>query len=543
MQEAEQGPHTGQRRISRRSLLRTSLVVGAAGAVPKGLPSRHGQILDTALSSPTPSGSTLADVEHVVILIQENRSFDHYFGTLSGVRGFADPTAETQLVDGVRRTVFDQFGYEPGRGVDPAGFLQPFRLVNDPPIDDGFTTNDITHDWGPQHESWNDGAMNQFVKAHVAADGPANGFLTMGYFTRQDLPFYYALADAFTICDGYHCSVLGPTDPNRCMAMTASLGAEGSQGQPVLETYVQNRVQQFATRSWTTMPERLSEAGISWKIYQDPTSLFLFNVLPYFRQYATPRTAAEARLAQQAFTPQYPADFVADVTSGSLPDVTWLIPPAVCCEHPAAPPPYGEWFVSQVLETLVSNPEVWERTVLFVTCDENGGWFDHVPPPAPGPPVGDLSEIPQGAQYDGEYVTLQTLPQDASGIRGPVGLGFRVPCLVVSPFSRGGFVSSETFDHTSLLRFLERRFGVEVPNLSPWRRSVTGDMTAALPLLSSPETSMPKLPPTTLTDPKVLEEGVVNSILGTEDAGQDYPPPTHNSGVPLQEQSPRRPET
>jgi phospholipase C len=540
MQGADRRPDEPRRKISRRSLLRSSMAIGAAGALTKGLGARQGHIIESASSTGAAAGATLADVEHVVIVIQENRSFDHYFGTMSAVRGFADPHALSHVVDGTRYTVFDQFGYQPGRGVSASGFLQPFRLIDDPPMDDGFTTNDITHDWAPQHVSWNDGRMDQFVKAHVAADGAANGFLTMGYFTRSELPFYYALADAFTICDRYHCSVLGPTDPNRSMAMTGGIGADGAHGQPILETYVQNRVEQFATRSWETMPERLSEAGVSWKIYQDPTSLFLFNVLPYFKQYAFPASAAQARLAQQAFTPQYPTDFEADVADGSLPKVSWLIPPAVACEHPAAPPPYGEWFVSQVLETLVSNPEVWERTVMFVTYDENGGWFDHVPPVTPGPTLGDLSEVPNGAEFEGEYVTLGTLPEDAKGIRGPVGLGFRVPCLVVSPFSRGGNVSSEVFDHTSLLRFLERRFAVEVPNLSSWRRSVTGDMTCTLPLLSSPDLSTPRLPATSLTDPKVLEQSVVNSILGTESQGQDYPPPSSNSGVPPQEQSPPR---
>src|SRR5205823_4933947 len=120
-----------------------------------------------------------------------------------------------------------------------------------------------------------------------------------------------------------------------------------------------------------------------------------------------------------------------------------------------------------ILATLTANPLLWQKTALFVTYDENGGFFDHVPPPVPA------------AKTPGEYLTVSPLPAAAEGIAGPIGLGFRVPMLVVSPFSRGGFVCSQVFDHTSTLLFLERRFGAEVPNLSAWRRHTVGDLTAA----------------------------------------------------------------
>ncbi|HZU61490.1 MAG TPA: alkaline phosphatase family protein, partial [Solirubrobacteraceae bacterium] len=168
-------------------------------------------------------------------------------------------------------------------------------------------------------------------------------------------------------------------------------------------------------------------------------------------------------LASKAFTPSYPGTFQADVAAGTLPQVSWVLAPLVASEHPPAPPIYGEVVTANVLNTLVSNPAIWSKTALLITYDENGGFFDHVPPPVP----------PAGTE--GEFVTKNPLPSDASGIRGPIGLGFRVPMLVVSPFSRGGFVCSDVFDHTSTLRLLEARFGAEVPNLSKWRRSVTGD--------------------------------------------------------------------
>jgi phospholipase C len=227
--------------------------------------------------------------------------------------------------------------------------------------------------------------------------------------------------------------------------------------------------------------------------------------------------------------PTYPASFVADVAAGTLPSVSWIMPPLAECEHPAAPPEYGEYLTSQVLSTLVSNPEVWASTVLFVTYDQNGGFFDHVPPPT----------APAGT--NAEYLTASPLPAAASGIAGPIGLGFRVPCLVVSPFSRGGWYCPDLFDHTSLLRFIETRFGVEVPNLSAWRRAATGDLTKALPLATA-NTSVPALPATSLGDTSVAEQAVINALAGTEDVGVPYPPPATNS-MPTQETSPTRKRT
>ena len=491
-----------------------------------GLSSRAGTLIDKAMTRGSSHGR-LADIEHVVILMQENRSFDHYFGTLSGVRGFSKGSVLEQTVDKRRFPIFDQFGFAPGVGVDPGGYLQPFHLESDPPTEDGQTTNDITHNWGPQHQSWNLGAMDAFVTTHIEADGASNGPVTMGYFTRRDLAFYYALADAFTICDGYHCSVLGPTDPNRVMSISATIDPAGTGGGPVLETYTGDRQAHYGTFTWETMPERLSAAGIGWRVYSDPTSLLELSPFPYFRTYTDPSTPGEAEMAARALTPTYPASFQADVTAGTLPAVSWIMPPLAQCEHPAAPPEYGENLVQEILETLVSNPDVWSRTVLFVVYDENGGFFDHVPPPTPP------------GQTDGEFLSMDPLPTEAAGIAGPIGLGFRVPCLVVSPFSRGGYLCSDMLDHTSLLRFLETRFGVEVPNLTAWRRAVTGDLTGALALRRRPDTSVPNLPATSLGDTDVAEQAVINALAGTEDEGMAYPPPTRNS-MPSQETTPRR---
>ena len=329
----------------------------------------------------------------------------------------------------------------------------------------------------------------------------------MGYYKRSDLPFYYALADAFTICDHYHCSVIGPTDPNRLYTMSAWLDPAGTQGGPILSTST-TRVERFGTLSWTTMPEQLQARGISWKVYGDADGNFGDNVLPYFKQYQT-----NPVLAANAFTPSFPGTFHTDVAAGTLPQVSWVLAPLLSSEHPPAPTEYGELISAQVLNTLVSNPSVWAKTALFITYDENGGFFDHVPPPvAP-------------AATAGEYLTATPLPADASGVAGPIGLGFRVPLLVVSPFSRGGFVCGDTFDHTSLLRFLETRFGAEVPNLSAWRRSVTGDLTTAFNF-AKVNASVPSLP-----QPSAADSRVTMSSCATSAPFDELEGPTNNLAV------------
>ena len=207
----------------RHQLSRRELIAGAGAA---GAAALLGQpLVKRALAAAAPACGRLTDIEHVVILVQENRSFDHYLGTLRGVRGFADPAAPA-LGDGSGLNVFAQPGFAGGvRG----GHLYPFHLDS---LHNGECTSDINHGWGPQHTYWNGGRLDGFVRGHVAIDGTVNGPLTMGYHTRSDLPFLYALADAFTVCDGYHCSVIGPTDPNRLYTMSASLDPAGATAGP-----------------------------------------------------------------------------------------------------------------------------------------------------------------------------------------------------------------------------------------------------------------------------------------------------------------------
>ncbi|MER6064182.1 phospholipase C, phosphocholine-specific [Streptomyces sp. NPDC001792] len=428
---------------------------------------------------------TVRDVEHIVVLMQENRSFDHYFGTLRGVRGFGDPRSVTQN----GRSVWKQS--------DGTKDILPFH----PDADDlGLAfLQDLPHGWQDTHAAFNGGKYDKWV--------PAKGTTTMAHLTREDIPFHYALADAFTICDAYHCSFMGSTDPNRYYMWSGYVGNDGQGGGPVLGNDEKGY-------GWTTYPERLEKAGVSWKIYQDVgdgldaaggwgwiddayRGNYGDNSLLYFNQYrdAKPgdplydkaRTGTDARKGEGFFD-----QLKADVKAGKLPQVSWIVAPEAFTEHPNWPANYGAWYVSQVLDALTSNPDVWGKTALFITYDENDGFFDHVIPPYP--PA-------SGAQGKSTVdVSLDLYKGDASRVAGPYGLGQRVPMLVVSPWSKGGYVCSETFDHTSIVRFIERRFGVQEPNISPWRRAVVGDLTSAFDF-SRKDTKPVALPSTAAYEP------------------------------------------
>ena len=495
--------------LTRREVLAAGGAVGAAAFLASPL-------VQEALATTPAACSTLAEIEHVIFLIQENRTFDHYFGTYRGVRGFSDPDA--------LHGVFAQQGY-PAAGY--GGQLLPFHLDSSK---NGECTNNLTHEWGPQHQSWDNGAMDDYVRTHLAADG-SPGAQTMGFYERADLPLHYALADAFTLCDGYHSSVLGPSDPNHVMSISATIDPAGVAGGPIVTNF-SPRESGFAKLSWTTMPEQLQNKGISWKVYSlDNLSPVASPAFEYFKQYYT-----KPALAARALVPSFPVSYLLDIELGRLPAVSWVYNTILQDEHPPSPPDYGEVAISQLLGPLFAKPELWAKTVVFITYDDSGGYFDHVPPPVP----------PAGTP--GEYLTVSPLPSAASGVSGPIGLGNRVPLLVVSPFSRGGFVCSDVFDHTSMLRFLETRFGTEVPNLSAWRRGATGDLTSTLNMVA-PNANVPTLPKTSLVDPKVLASdcpteaivSLVNQLPGASSLSAinalvpPYPVPPPPQQMPAQE--------
>ncbi|MFG2890099.1 alkaline phosphatase family protein [Streptomyces sp. NPDC048248] len=418
--------------MTRRRLLGSAAgAIGGAAALSLLPPS----VRKAVAAGPPPHGS-LHDIEHVVLLMQENRSFDHYFGTLRGVRGFADPDALT-LASG--RSVFHQPDAE-----HPDGYLLPFRL--DTRTSSAQAIPSTSHAWSVQHEAWNDGKMDRWLPAHRKADG-LNGPYVMGYHTREDIPFQFALAETFTLCDNYFCSVFGPTWPNRLYWMTGTLDPGGTLGGPVLNNTAPQPYR------WKTYAERLQEAGVSWRVYQEEDD-YGCNLLEQFQRF---REAGPGDpLFERGMRSQPAGTFEDDARLDRLPAVSWLIPTGPQSEHPEYLPAAGAAYVARKIEAIAANPKVWRKTVLILNYDENDGLFDHVPPPVP--PPGTPDEFVRGL---------------------PIGGGFRVPCLIVSPWTVGGWAAGDAFDHTSVLQFLERWTGVQEPNISDWRRETFGDLTSA----------------------------------------------------------------
>jgi phospholipase C len=493
--------------VSRRTLIASSAAVAGAIAVGQALPdaaAAAGTIgTESAATRAGHRHGNIKDVKHVVILMQENRSFDHYYGALAGVRGFADKQA-LSYPDGT--SIFEQ--PDPKRANKT---LLPFRM--DTTQYDAQEAGDLDHSWGGTHAAWNGGAWNRWVTV--------KGEETMGYFTRADIPWQYALADAYTICDGYYCSIQGPTTPNRLFLWTGTNDPSGTAGGPAIS----NPDDYLPVYNWTTYPERLQRAGVSWQVYAnteigegDWLGDYGDNPLWLFQSYHDAQASTDPKVKELAdrgsVTPWEPdagqghavdhvlERFIADCAAGTLPTVSWIVSPYRYSEHPQARPVDGAAYTEGVLKALWQNPELWESTVVLIDFDENDGFFDHMTPPFPAPGTA------------GEYV---------DGL--PVGLGPRVPMMVVSPWSHGGWVNSQVFDHTSVIRFLENVTGVHEPNISAWRRAVCGDLTSCfdfgafnprvptlpdIPSLVSQadaEKSLPRLPaPGAGTQPAPIQE-------------------------------------
>lgn len=566
---------------TRRDFLKLAAMMSGAAGVSGFLPD---SIQRAYAIAPDP-GTTWEDAEHVVILMQENRSFDHAYGVLRGVRGFNDPRA-LRLPNG--NSVFVQTDKE---GVSYA----PWRLD----IQDTRITwmGSLPHSRNSQIDAWNEGGHDGWIDAKRSGDKKyADVPMTMGHYTREDLPFYYALADAFTVCDQNYCSVLSSTSPNRCYMWTGTIRERQSADAKV---HIRNEEIDGGGMVWKTFPERLEKAGVGWKIYQNEltrSSLtgeqsdwlgnFSDNTIECFEAYnvaaypqyadtarrwvkqlteeepkleaglaAAPKGSAEAEMlrvrlrlvkenlarlnaalancgekryrqlsAEQkalfdaafvtnAGNPEYHElttlpfmdngkklsmkvpkgdvfyQFRKDVEDGKLPAVSWLVAPETFSDHPSSPW-YGAWYVSETMDILTKNPEVWKKTIFILTYDENDGYFDHAPSFVAADPkrpwTGGASKgVTTGLDYDykEDELKMGVDPRDAR--TGPIGLGFRVPMVIASPWSRGGWVNSQVFDHTSMLMFLERfvqkKFGktIREENITEWRRMVAGDLVSA----------------------------------------------------------------
>jgi phospholipase C len=551
---------------SRRDFLKlAALVAGGTGLRPGLL-----EAIQKAAAIDPAAETTYLDAEHVVILMQENRSFDHCFGSLQGVRGFNDPRA-IALPNG---------NYVWLQTNDQGETYSPFNLNMRGTNATG--TGSLPHTWTDQLDARNGGKHDRWLSSKKSEKPEYREVpLTLGFYSREDLPFYYALADAFTICDQNFCSSLTGTTPNRLHLWTGTIRDP------------QNRNSSARTRNedldygvpaqWTTFPERLEDNGLSWKIYQNELSVgvgfddeedawlanFGDNPMEWFTQYQvrfhptrmsflpkrieqiqmeikeerdekklaslhselpealehlekyTPEKYARLRAEQKsihekAFTtntgdPRYhvlaPMDYVdgavrrtirvpqgdvlyqfrKDVRTGNLPTVSWIVAPENFSDHPVSPW-YGAWYVSEVLDILTQNSEIWKKTIFILCYDENDGYFDHIPPfVPPTPDRSDTGLCSKTIDPEMEFVRLdEDERHHAAHIArgGPIGLGYRVPLIIASPWSRGGMVNSQVFDHTSILQFLEKllshRTGkiIRETNISAWRRAVCGDLTS-----------------------------------------------------------------
>jgi phospholipase C len=439
----------------------------------------------------------LFDVEHVVILMQENRSFDHYFGTLRGVRGFRD-RHPVPLPSG--RPVWFQS--------DGERELAPFHF--DTKTTSALRTPGTPHTYPDAQAAWNQGRFGQWPKFKTP--------MSMGHYRREDIPFQFALAEAFTLCDAHHCSLTTGTDPNRIVLWSGSNfdpehrrrgeNCTAAEAEVInLRCMIKGALPvpgytyQGSAFRWPTLPEVLERAGISWRIYQDPNDNWggLMHGGLAFESF---RGAQPGSALYEKGMSKYSLEQLAqDVQTNRLPQVSWILPSMLWSEHPSPSSSLqGAEFTSHVLEALTSNPQVWGKTVLFLTFDENDGLFDHVPPPAPPSynPDGSLagkSTLDLKGMYFSDPQGQYALPEDEySGTVRPWGLGPRVPLYVISPWSRGGWVNSQVFDHTSIGQFLERRFGVTVPAISPWHRAVCGDLTSAFDFSTPNQAAFPDLP-------------------------------------------------
>jgi len=582
---------------SRREFLKKAALLSSGASLWSALP----QSIQKALEINPQQGSTYLDAEHIVVLMQENRSFDHALGALRGVRGFNDPRAIRQPN---KNLVWLQTN---AKGETYA----PFRLdIKDTKIT---WMSSLPHSWVDQVDARNNGKYNRWLDVKKSGNKAYSPMpLTLGYYTREDLPFYYAMADAFTVCDHNFCSSLTGTTPNRLYLWSGTIREK-----PSIESKANVRnsdVDYDDLAHWTTFPERLEDNGISWRIYQNELSIsmgfngdedawlanFTDNPIEWFSQYNVrfsvgyqkflakqlvelPKEIAvleqklqtlpasgketeaaqkalkqkkeeleiakkdsqlgskenfeklsqrEKNLHQKAFTtnindPHYHElathrykdgdveremsvpkgdtlyQFREDVNSGKLPTVSWIVAPENFSDHPGAPW-YGAWYISEVMDILTKNPEVWKKTIFIVTYDENDGYFDHVPPfVAPKPDLSD-GMVSKGIDPSVEHVTMDQERQrkDYSaqnpGRDGTIGLGYRVPMLIASPWSRGGYVNSQVFDHTSVLQFMEHFLShktkkpIKETNISAWRRTVCGDLTSAFRPYNGEEIPLPE---------------------------------------------------
>jgi len=424
-------------------LLAAALIAAKAQAQAPSCPFAAGTLPAATLPAGTPHGAQLP-LDTIVVLMQENRSFDHYFGKLHAE---GKPQSEGEP--------------KKASNPDPAGGA-PIRAFHQKHYCE---VADLDHSWNGTHREWDGGAMDGFTAANQFLPDDPSGKRTMGFYDQHDLPFYYGLYRKFATADRFFCSVLSQTFPNRFYLLAAtSFG------------HIRN---DFATNfapPGGTIFERLDAAGVTWRIYASQIAFaleFAYVSDPQRKSHIVPV-----------------AQFGSDAQAGTLPQVAWIDPIFLNTEviendeHPPANIQVGQQFVAQIVTALFASPQ-WGRSALFVTYDEHGGFFDHVPPP-PACKPDDIPPMLQAGDAPGEF--------DRYGIR--------VPVVLVSPFARRHFVSHTVYDHTSILRFIETRF--DLPALTA--RDANADPMLELFDFQHARFSKPPKLPKAKVDPKRLAE-------------------------------------
>ena len=349
-----------------------------------------------------------AGFEHVVVVMMENRSFDHFFGWLPGANG-------------------QQAGLS---YKDSAGVSHPTHALA--PDYQGCGFNDPGHSYANGRVQYNNGGADGWL-----LDGSGNDIYAIGYYVQSDLRFLSPAAATFTICDNYFAGILSATYPNRFYQHAGQT----------------DRLSNTSTTS--TLPtiwDRLAEKGFSGRYY--------FNDLPFLALWGTRYVNITKPFNQ----------FLADAAAGTMPNVAYVDPSFAGettdtsnDDHPHADIRDGEAFLNQIYDALRNSPN-WSKTVLIINFDEWGGFYDHVPPP--------LAPIPPASAAAG----------DVDG-----RLGFRVPCIVISPYARRNFIAHGQYDHTSILKMIEWRFGL--PALTV--RDATANNLAEVLNLASPNLTAP----------------------------------------------------
>ncbi|TQV93598.1 non-hemolytic phospholipase C precursor [Cordyceps javanica] len=431
---------------------------------------------------------SLKDIKHIILFMQENRSFDHasYFGTMAGVRNFADPNVKKN--DGVPVTKQAIKGTKNG-----VNSLSPWHInyLGGDWKEATQCMNGGSNGWDAMHGAWNHGRGD----AWVTSDTDYN----MGYFKREDVPTHFDIAEGWTVMDNSHQSILGVTDPNRITWMSGTVNTKGSPTNPDGSggNILSNRASPGCDSpgnncfpfTWKTTPEYLEDAGISWRVWQDFDN-FEDNMLAYFKQYQdTPQGGA---LRDKGISFPGLDAFYDACANGTLPQVSWIIGPAEQSEHPPQMPVDGAWLQRNVVEAVINSP-LYSSTALVISYDEQGGWADHVVPPV----------APKDAA--GEWITD---PFDSGRGTVPIGPGPRIPRYIISPWTRGGNVFAETGDHTSDIMFIEawaQANGYDVKNqgITPWRRAHMTNMVNAFDF-NNPDYSLPSI--TSVRTPEALDD-------------------------------------